>query len=335
DPDGQVTGITSDLMGATLTDNGDGTWQFSYTPGYDEAGERDVVFTIQSQTGDFQETSHLIIENVNTIPTLPNGESLNIDVTKGETPAPVQIVATDLDGDSLTYVLDPALDPPQQFQSWMHLNQDTGLITFDKVPDDALSQYVYTIVVSDGVNEINLAFTIDVNEVLPNNPPTLAEYSADLGSVEEGTTRYFYLPEAEDADGDELTYTLDDSAPEWITFYSTAKIIVARPGYEDAGADYPIVVHVSDGRGGTATYNYMLDVTEGDPLGAMLGEYAATRDTDSSSGDNRSGDAWLDGVLARGGVVGRMQYLMQVDAQREEERVQKDLQEGRTPIQEE
>ncbi|MDD5085421.1 MAG: hypothetical protein PHE61_05175, partial [Candidatus Omnitrophica bacterium] len=28
DPDGQVTGITSDLMGATLTDNGDGTWQF-------------------------------------------------------------------------------------------------------------------------------------------------------------------------------------------------------------------------------------------------------------------------------------------------------------------
>ena len=117
-------------------------------------------------------------------------------------------VATDADGDDLTYSLsgtDAAL---------FTINAATGVVSFNEAPDveapsDANGDNVYDIVVTasdntGGTPDTNQAVAITVTGVNDNSPVFTSPATAN---VEENQTAA-YTAVATDADGDDLTYSL-------------------------------------------------------------------------------------------------------------------------------
>jgi PKD repeat protein len=108
DPDGDNLAYTANGLpdGATLTDQGDGTALFSWTPLYTQAGNHIVEFVVSDDgdpsAGDSEEVT-LSVGEVNRPPMLnPIGDR---GVNEGEVLSFV-ILASDPDGDSLSFVVD-------------------------------------------------------------------------------------------------------------------------------------------------------------------------------------------------------------------------------------
>jgi hypothetical protein len=71
---------------------------------------------------------------------------------------------------------------------------------------------------------------------------------------------YQYQVQANDADGDPLTYTLT-AAPSFLLISSTAGLIWGTPAASHVG-QHSVVLDVSDGKGGHATQNFILSVAQ-------------------------------------------------------------------------
>ena len=133
----------------------------------------------------------------------------------------------DADNDSLTYNI--ANKP-----SWATFNQTTGALT-GTAAAGVYSDIVIT--VSDGTDTADLAaFTITVTNRAPSISGT-ATASAETGDA------YSFTPTASDADGDTLTYSIQNK-PAWATFSTTTG---ALTGTTTAGTFTNIVISVSDG----------------------------------------------------------------------------------------
>ena len=163
-------------------------------------------------------------------------------------------VATDADGDPLTYSLsgtDAAL---------FTIDPAMGVVSFIEAPDfenpdDAGGNNVYDIVVtaSDGSNDTNQPVAITVTNV-NDNPPIFT--SPDSASVAENQTvdSVVYTAVATDGDGDALTYSLSGTDAARFTINATTGAVrfIASPDFENPGDDdednvYDIVVTASDG----------------------------------------------------------------------------------------
>jgi len=104
DPDGApltllATGVP---LGATFTDHGDGTGEFRWTPGFDQAGEYTVTFTAERPDGaHVSAPTRITVENVNRAPVADPGGPYSAFVG-----APVSFdgsSSSDPDGTDLTY----------------------------------------------------------------------------------------------------------------------------------------------------------------------------------------------------------------------------------------
>ncbi len=109
DPDGNNLSYTMDNTptGATFTDNGDGTATFSWTPGFDQAGNHtDLLFTVTDDGVPTQADSEEItvtVGNVNRPPVLSMiGDRT---VTEGEL-LEIILTGSDPDGDNLNYSIE-------------------------------------------------------------------------------------------------------------------------------------------------------------------------------------------------------------------------------------
>ena len=164
-------------------------------------------------------------------------------------------VATDSDGDALTYSLsgpDAAL---------FSINSSTGQVTFDDLPDfesprDAGGDNVYDVVVtaSDGVNSTDQAVIITVTNENDNAPV----FASNAGvSVSENQTAA-YAATANDADDDVISYSLSgvDAALFAIDAANGVVSFITAPDFEapaDANGDniYDVVITASDGTNST------------------------------------------------------------------------------------
>ena len=179
------------------------------------------------------------------------------DVAENQTAVVYTAVATDADGDTLSYSLsgtDAAL---------FTINPATGVVSFIEAPDfenpgDADGDNVYDIVVtaSDGANSTNQAVAItvtDANEV--GNAPIFTSDAA-VSVAENQTVAYTAL--ATDADGDDLSYSLSGTDAALFTIDPATGVVgfIAPPDFEapgDNGGDnvYDITVTASDGANST------------------------------------------------------------------------------------
>ena len=176
-------------------------------------------------------------------------------------------VATDADGDPLTYSLsgtDAAL---------FTIDPATGVVSFMTAPDfeapgDVGGDNVYdiTVTASDGDNTTNrdVAITVtDEDEV--GSAPVFT--SPDSASVEENQTMA-YMAMATDADGDSLTYSLSGTDAALFMIDATTGVVsfIEAPDFEVPGsADgdnvYEIIVTASDNTGGTTDANQAVAIT--------------------------------------------------------------------------
>ncbi|QVW34012.1 putative Ig domain-containing protein [Geobacter sulfurreducens] len=156
-----------------------------------------------------------------------------------------QVVASDPNGDSLTYALTTA-------PSGMSIAAN-GTISWTPLASQA-GAHTVVVTVSDGALSATQTFTVTVTKL--NRAPGIT--STAVTSVSEGAA-YGYAVSASDPDGDALTYSLTASPPGMTI--SPAGLISWNPGYTDAGS-YTVTVKVSDPAGLFATQTYTLLVTD-------------------------------------------------------------------------
>jgi hypothetical protein len=155
-----------------------------------------------------------------------------------------QVVATDADGDALTYALLTA--PPG-----MTIDADTGLITWAQL---ASGDHLVTVQVKD---ELGASDTQVYSLSIPvaNLAPTIASdpvVEAQVGQL------YQYQVNAADPNGDPVTYHLE-TAPAGMTIESETGLLTWEP---DAAGPVTVGIRVEDPDGAHASQSYTIAVSE-------------------------------------------------------------------------
>jgi len=231
DPDGDgLTYSTGNLpAGAGFDPN---TQKFTWTPGYDQAGNyMDVLFTVTDNGTPPLSASEAItiaVGNVNRPPVLnPIGDKT---VNEGET-LTFPITATDADNDPLTYSasnLPPGAGFDNQVFGWTPDYTQAGNYTGVRFE------------VSDGSSIDFKIITITVGNI--NRPPKLDPIGDK--TVNEGQKLDIVIT-ATDPDGDGLTHSTSN-LPTGATFDPITQKFNWTPGYDQAGS-YQVTFSVSDG----------------------------------------------------------------------------------------
>ncbi|MGZ9899180.1 Ig-like domain-containing protein [Shewanella gaetbuli] len=142
-----------------------------------------------------------------------------------------QILASDVDGDSLSYEL---VNAPL----WMNVDATTGEISGYLVKAD-VGSYAFKVLISDGTDIVeSVGRYVGVN---PNSAPTI---DAVIEMIVEVGQPFSHQVMASDVDNDTLTYALV-GAPQWMTIDSATGEITGTMTTGDFG-DYSFTVTVSD-----------------------------------------------------------------------------------------
>jgi hypothetical protein len=183
------------------------------------------------------ESFTVTVREVNQAPDLAPIEDRSIE--RGET---VSFTATatdpDLPANTLTYTLDDSA--PQGAT----IDPVTGEFTWTPTASQAAGAYTITVlVIDDGSPSLADSETFTVNLVETNLSPDLAPI--ENRTVEEGQTLSF-IATATDPNGDELTFILDDSAPEGASIDPNSGEFIWTPTADQAPGEYEITVLVTD-----------------------------------------------------------------------------------------
>lgn len=265
DPDADdtldITDVTLVNGKGSLVANSNGTW--SYTPDADD--DSAVKFEFVVSDGTFSETGQadLDILPVNDAPVIDETAS---DLTASgdeDTKLTGTIVATDADGDTLTYALTTGGAPTN------------GVVTLDGTggytytPDtDFNGNDSFTVEVSDGNGGIDTV-TVDITVDAVNDAPVINADKSDLSTSGDEDTAITGTISATDLDGDTLTFGLaPDGGPlnGGVVFDGNGGYVYT-PDANFNGTD-TFTVAVSDGNGGvdTATVTVTVDPVNDDPL---------------------------------------------------------------------
>jgi len=148
-----ITLTAPDLpLGATFTDNGDGTGEFRWAPTFDQAGEYSIVFTAERVDGSTASaTTRITVLNVNRAPTADAGGSYSSFIG---IPVPFDgSGSSDPDGDVLTY-------------AWVFGDGTTGVGSAPMHAYAAHGTYDVSLVVSDGALTGAATTTVSVLDAL-------------------------------------------------------------------------------------------------------------------------------------------------------------------------
>ena len=254
-----VTASTTATM--SMTSSSEQAVAITVTDCQNEVGSAPVAFTVTDVIND---SASVVAENYEIIVTASDNTGGTTDAPggrRGGATASVaenqrsayRAVATDADGDSLTYSLS-GTDAAR-----FSINAATGVVSFITPPDfedpgDAGGNNIYNITVtaSDGDNSTNHNVAITVTNENDNDPIFTSDASASVAE-NQPTDSAVYTAQATDEDGDNLTYSLSgtDAARFTIDPATGAVSFIASPDFEnpdDAGGNnvYDITVTASD-----------------------------------------------------------------------------------------
>ena len=252
-------------------DHQTGALSFASAPDYENPADADLnnVYQVELAVSDGTLSSRIVLEitvsdvteTVVPVNTAPEFSSLSSSILIAENSIYIiDLNATDVDGDELTYSLAGGVD-----QSLFSIDQQTAELSFASTPDyenpadaDLNNVYKVEIAVSDGTLSSTIALEItiaDVTEtVVPvNTAPEFSLLSSSLMIAENSI--YIVDLNATDVDGDELTYSLVggvDQSLFSIDQLSGELSFKSAPDYEfpeDGSLDnvYLVDIKVSDG----------------------------------------------------------------------------------------
>ncbi|WP_409250888.1 Ig-like domain-containing protein [Bacillus sp. SCS-153A] len=248
DPDGDPLTYSkeSDPVNGTATVNSDGTW--TYTPDADYVGTDSFTITVSDGKGGVTRTTvEITVNEVNEVPTVKETYTVVTDENKEVSG---QVVAEDIDGDSLTYSKES--NPGNGTAT---VNSDG---TWTYTPDaDYVGTDSFTITVSDGKGGVtSTTVEITVNEV--NEAPTVKEmYTVVTDENKEVSGQVV----AEDLDGDSLTYTKESNPGNGTATVNSDGTWTYTPDADYVGTD-SFTITVSDGKGGVTSTTVEITVNE-------------------------------------------------------------------------
>lgn len=185
DPDGDMVTLTAAGLpvGAAFHDDGDGTGNFAWVPGYDQAGVYVVVFTATGMPG-AAATAPLTITVTDSSQTVGLAQPLDMKLLEGAT-ADQTLRAMDQSGDPLAF--SAVMAPP--YMTVTTTSPGAGLAEGNVHLAPGLSDAGDTIAeveASDGVNRDRKSFAISVTDAGPGEggPP----FSTPLASIATGLT---------------------------------------------------------------------------------------------------------------------------------------------------
>jgi len=233
DPDGAEPSLdsvdTESAQGGAIADLGSGNYQ--YTPPADFNGADSFHYTITDGiAAPVQGTVNVTVGPLNDPPEVTPPADQEDD--EGDSPS-LQIVATDLDGDTLTY--DATGLPPD-----LSINTSTGLIS-GTLTQTSGGGYTVTVTVSDGTDEAEVTFTWTVNPV--NLPPELTD-PGDQSNLE-GEAVSLDLT-ATDADNDDLAFSATGLPPGLSIDPATGEISGTIAAGAAAGSPYTVTARVTE-----------------------------------------------------------------------------------------
>lgn len=156
--------------------------------------------------------------------------------------------ANDADGDTLTFSI-------SNQPSWASFSNSTGQLSGTPASGDVGTYQNVTISVSDGQASAALsAFNISVNA--QNSAPVISGTAAP--QVLAGNS-YAFSPDGTDADGDTLTYSIQNQ-PAFTSFSTSTGALTGTPDASDVGVYSGILISVSDGSDSAALPAFNLEV---------------------------------------------------------------------------
>ena len=231
DPDGDTLTYSVESMpeqGSVIINSSSGT--FAYTPSVDAAG--DDTFTIKATDG---------CDDVIILVTVHNETELEIDLTntnivvnQGKSTTG-QVIATDLDDDTLTYSIES-----YPTQGTINLNVNTGAWTYTATKN-ASGTDTFTVSVTDGNTTKYITYNLSIN--------TPAEFgdSVENNIIVNENSNYNGKVNASDKDGDSLSYSIVSLCTKGtVTIDPTSGRYVYIPN-EGAAGDDTFIIGVSDG----------------------------------------------------------------------------------------
>jgi len=274
DPDGDNLSFNASNLpqGAGLTNNGDNTATFSWTPTYEQSGS---YLTVNIEVSDTElnddETILIAVDNVNRPPYFVSPIP-NIEVDEGGVavinPAPY---VDDPDGETLHFYYE---EPFNEEGTWITGYDDAGMQTV-------------TVTISDMINTITQDVQVVVNNVnrAPQAELTLSTYTVNKGEV------FDIFLTVSDLDGDTLTFTIekDDAqiaSGSIVDEYSMTTSIAVI-------GDHTISATVTDSGGLTAQDSEGVDVIDPNQSRSdfypVLGDFNGDGVTDIGLHNNSSG----------------------------------------------
>ncbi|MEZ5477275.1 MAG: cadherin domain-containing protein [Thiolinea sp.] len=285
DADGDTLSYTLSGTDAGLftLDAATGVLAFNTAPDFESPADADTnnVYAITVTVGDSNggtdvQALSITVTDVNEAPVITSdggGNTAALDVAENTT-AITTVIATDVDGDTLTYSISGGAD-----SGLFTIDGASGVLAFTAAPDfetatDADTNGVYEVEVtaddSNGGTDVQaLSITVmDVNET----PVITSNGGGDTAavSVAEGSTAVTTVT-ATDADGDTLNYTLSGTDAGLFTLDPATGVLTfnTAPDFEtptdaDTNNVYDITVTADDSNGGTDVQALSVTVTNVD-----------------------------------------------------------------------
>jgi hypothetical protein len=179
--------------------------------------------------------------------------------------------AADADQDTLSYSI---TNKP----SWATFSIASGQLSGSPTAQQVGTYSGIVITVSDGkastsLNAFSIVVTAGANRAptISGTPPT----TANAG------TAYSFTPSASDADGDGLTFSIQNK-PSWATFNTANGRLSGTPAASDAGTTSSIVISVSDGKVSASLAAFSLTVTQVATGSATIGWTPPTQNEDGT-----------------------------------------------------
>ncbi|TWU37529.1 tRNA nuclease WapA precursor [Novipirellula aureliae] len=230
----------------------------AWTPGHEQVGTHSVVVQAMDANGNVaSQAFEVTVGAMNHPPTITSSGVVNAVVGRGYQAA---LTAQDADGDRLTFSLVEGPDGMTVVQS--DITNPSGVVTGYKhsltwTPTaDQVGSHNVEIVVRDGRGgEETQVFELTVAASVANRAPTidsLPRTSSIVGGA------FGYLPVANDADGDALTWSLT-TKPTGMTIDPATGVIAWTPAGNQVG-EHPVTLVASDSHGGTATQQFTLSI---------------------------------------------------------------------------
>jgi hypothetical protein len=186
--------------------------------------------------------------------------------------------ASDPDNDTLGYTI-------QGKPAWAAFNTSTGLLSGTPTSSNVGTSSGIVITVSDGAATDTLGpFSVTVNAAA-NRVPTISGTPAT--SVTAGSA-YSFQPSGADADGDTLTYSIQNP-PLWASFNASTGRLSGTPTASQAGVYSGIVISVSDGKDSVSLPTFSITVSAPVNGNATLSWTPPTQNTDGTTLSNLAG----------------------------------------------